>query len=191
MRSLAPRSRRAYAAASGGRRPHSLFEVRLVPDLVGGYFAAVPGRDLAEKVPVVCFVLGWAEAIRRVRRQRPARAGIDSEDEIQPQPIGPLDDVVELGPGRAAELGVGGLAFGDRLDLLPGELLSNPADARVAQQLEAALAFFGLDLLLQKDVHSNEVVHVSVRSGAWPVRWRDCRGDGAVAQVDRQGVERP
>ena len=43
------------------------------------------------------------------------------------------------------------------LDVLPGELLPDPAKARISDQLHGQTALVGIDFILQKGVHAKGV----------------------------------
>ena len=118
-------------------------QVRLVPDLIRGDLAAVPRRHLADEVKIVRIRRRRRQPIRSVSGQRPRWAGVQPQHHLHTRGRSAIDDVVELGPRRATELRVGRLAFGDGLDLLPGQLLSNPGHACLAQEVQAVLALSG------------------------------------------------
>src|SRR5438477_176103 len=79
------------------------------------------------------------------------------------------------------------LAPRNRLDLLPGQLLADPADAGGLQKFETSLALVRLDFLLEEHVHAHPRRPVSGRRRSG----RRGQRHPAMAQVDAERVQRP
>ncbi len=139
-----------------GLRVHRLLaplgvDVGLVPDLV--VFDAPPVAayhrvdEVAEVVEIVRRGQG-ASGVPVVAR--PSRGIGEAGDDFEPVFLGQLDDVIVLLPGRAMRLvaAVLEIALAVDLDVLPGELLANPAEAGLADHPERPLALLWLHLLL-------------------------------------------
>jgi len=141
-------------------------EVWLVPHLVVLDAPAIARRHGDRIVHEVLKVGRWRVAVVGALWQAPGGHGAaQSGDDLQGVLFGQGDDVIVLVPGADRPVHVevapvGEVALSVNLDVFPGELLANPAEARLGDHLHLPLALGRLDLLLQERV-DGEGIHVS------------------------------
>ncbi len=190
-------------------KPPLLVAVRLIPDLVVANLAPVAFGHGGSEVAEVCEVVGRGVGAQLVAaRPAPGRRVAQPGDNGDVTRRSQLDDVIVLGPGIDAGrvvAPVDEVVLGVDLDVLPGKLLANEAEAGRLHQVENLGAFGRLSLLLQKRVDTKGADRgIGQRRGADGRRLQPRRRpNGRIEPVDdarrlparrlfaRQIVERP
>ncbi len=133
-----------------------LVAVGLIPDLIVADAAAVAPGHGGGKVGEVVEVVGRGVVAQRVALgAAPGRRVAQAGDDGHAAGLGQGDDLIVLGPGVDAGrvvAPVDEVAAGVDLDVLPGELLADGAEAGAGHQVEDAGALLWLGLLLQEGI---------------------------------------